>query len=238
MARGTKRGKEGDELASYCRAIRRYPPLKREEEHLLAVRARRGDSAAVHELVRHNLGLVVGVAFKQRRGTLRLDDLVQEGNLGLMRAVEKFDPCAGTRFSTYAVWWIRAYVGRHLSEARSAVRPRSGTVAMQDVSLDAAVGDADVTLLELLEDDGAGPEASCLAADSDRSVAAALAKVRKRLGGVGWDIVRDRLQQDVPATLAEIGQRWSVSRERARQIEVQTKQFLAGYLEPLDREAA
>ncbi len=203
---------------------------------MLAVR---GDATAKQKLVRHNLALVVAIARKQRRGTVRLDDLVQEGNVGLMRAAEKFDPHAGTRFSTYAVWWIRAYVGRYLKEARSTVRPRSGEAAQPDFSLDAAVGEnGDVTHLELLEDDGVGPEGCYLSAESDRAVRAALAKVRKRIGQLGWEILHDRLQQDSPKTLEEIGKRWGVSRERVRQVEVKTRRFLNGYLEPVSREVA
>ncbi len=236
-ARGSSR--EFDELSYYLRAVRNHPPLAREEEHALALRAAQGDASAKQKLVRHNLALVVVVARKQRRGTVRLDDLVQEGNVGLMRAVEKFDPHAGTRFSTYAVWWIRAYVGKHLKEARSTVRPRSGEVARTDVSLDAAIGeDGDVTYLELLEDDGVGPEGCYLSAESDRVVRDALAKVRKRIGVLGWDILHDRLQQDSPKTLEEIGKRWGVSRERVRQVEVKTREFLNGYLEPVGREVA
>ena len=103
---GIQRGsKEFEELAPYLKAVRDYPPLTRDEEHALAVRARKGEVSAKQKLVRHNLAFVVAIARKQRRGTVRLDDLIQEGNVGLMRAVEKFDPHAGTRFSTYAVWW-------------------------------------------------------------------------------------------------------------------------------------
>src|SRR5919108_6002565 len=120
-------------LAPYLDAIRAFPPLAREEEHALALRARLGDAPAQQKLVRHNLAFVIAFARRQRRGGVRLDDLVQEGNMGLLRAVEKFDPHAGTRFLTYAGWWIRAHVGRYLKEARSAVRPRSGAVAQADV---------------------------------------------------------------------------------------------------------
>ncbi len=160
MKTGTQRGgREFDELAPYLKAVRDFPPLSREEEHAAAVRARRGEVAAKQKLVRHNLAFVVAIARKQRRGTVRLDDLIQEGNVGLMRAVEKFDPGAGTRFSTYAVWWIRAYVGKYLKEARSTVRPQSGTVAQADMSLDSAVDeDGETTHLERIEDDGPGPE--------------------------------------------------------------------------------
>jgi RNA polymerase primary sigma factor len=236
----TQRGsREFDELAPYLKAVRDFPPLSREEEHTAAVRARRGETAAKQKLVRHNLAFVVAIARKQRRGTVRLDDLIQEGNVGLMRAVEKFDPGAGTRFSTYAVWWIRAYVGKYLKEARSTVRPQSGTVAQPDMSLDSAVDeDGETTHLERIEDDGPGPEELYLQTEGDRDVRDALGKVRKRIGELGWDIVHNRLEQDQPRTLEEIGKRWGVSRERVRQVELKTKQFLERYLTPEERDAA
>jgi DNA-directed RNA polymerase sigma subunit (sigma70/sigma32) len=111
-----------DDLARYLQAIRKCPPLSRADEHALAARARVGDVAAKQKLVRHNLAFVVAYARKHCRGAVRLDDLVQEGSVGLLRAVEKFDPDAGTRFLTYAAWWIRAHVGTYLREARSVVR--------------------------------------------------------------------------------------------------------------------
>jgi RNA polymerase primary sigma factor len=206
--------------------------LTREEEHDVAIRARRGDVAARQKLVRHNLALVVSVVMHQRRGSVLLDDLVQEGNLGLLRAAEKFDPHAGTRFSTYAAWWIRAYVGKYLKEARSTVRPRSGTVAQPDLSLDAPVSDeGDVTFVERVEDEGPGPEDACVASDADRGVRDSLAKVRRRVGELGWDIIHSRLGREAPDTLEQIGRRWGVSRERVRQVEVSTRQFLARHLE-------
>jgi RNA polymerase primary sigma factor len=214
---GIQRGsREFEELAPYLKAVRDYPPLTRDEEHAYALKARKGEVSAKQKLVRHNLAFVVAIARKQRRGTVRLDDLIQEGNVGLMRAVEKFDPHAGTRFSTYAVWWIRAYVGKYLKEARSTVRPQSGTVAQPDLSLDSYIDeDGDVSHLERIEDD-------------------ALGKVRKRIGELGWDIIHNRLQQDSPKTLEEIGKRWGVSRERVRQVELKTKQFLQRYLEGVE----
>ena len=93
-------------LAPYLQAARGLAPLSPEAQRALAIRARRGDAAARDELVRRHLPLVVAFARKQRRGTIRLEELVQEGNLGLLRAVEKYDPYAGTRFSTYARRWI------------------------------------------------------------------------------------------------------------------------------------
>ena len=231
--------KEFEELAPYLKAVRDYPPLTRDDEHTLAIRARKGDVTAKQKLVRHNLAFVVAIARKQRRGTVRLDDLIQEGNVGLMRAVEKFDPHAGTRFSTYAVWWIRAYIGKYLKEARSTVRPQSGTVAQPDLSLDSAIDEeGDATHLERIEDDGPGPEDTYLTEEGNREVRDALGKVRKRIGELGWDIVHNRLEQDQPRTLEEIGKRWGVSRERVRQVELKTKQFLHRYLQPVERDAA
>jgi len=225
-------------LAPYLDAIRAFPPLSRKEEHALALRARLGDAAAKQKLVRHNLAFVIAFARKQRRGGVRLDDLVQEGNVGLLRAVDKFDPHAGTRFLTYAGWWIRAHIGKYLKEARSSVRPQSGTVAQADVALDAAVGDEDDTaLVDRLEDTAPGPEATCFAAERDRAVRASVARLRRRIGEMGWDIVCHRLANDSPRTLDEIGKAWGLSRERARQVEARTKHILQRNLAPVQEDA-
>jgi RNA polymerase primary sigma factor len=208
--------------------------LTRDEEHELAVRARGGDVRARDELVRANLPLVIAMARKPQRGSIRLEELVQEGSLGLLRAVEKFDPQAGTRFSTYAVWWIRAYLWKYLKQARSAVRPRSGTAALADFSLDSALGeDGDASYLDLVEDDEPTPDERYAATESDRQLSASLEQVRGRIGELGWDIIRTRLEQDPPDTLEQIGRRWGLSRERVRQVEAKTKQFLRGHLAAL-----
>jgi len=192
----------------------------------VAMRARAGDVRAKQQLARHNLAFVVAIARRQRLGAVRLDDVIQEGNVGLMRAIEKFDPHAGTRFSTYAIWWIRAFVGRHLRADRSAVRPRSGTVAQADLSLDLPSGDDGTTHLELLVDAGESAEARFFAAERDSGVRLALPRLRKRLGELGWSILHERLLQDAPRTLAEVGASRGVSRERVRQVEARTKRYL------------
>jgi RNA polymerase primary sigma factor len=219
------------DLDRYAAAIRAHPPLRRDEERALALRARGGDRSAAQKLVRHNLAFVVSIAAKQKLGTVSIHDVIQEGSLGLIRALDKFDPDSGNRFCTYAVWWIRAYIGKYLKQARSSVRPRSGTVALEDLSLDVPVSeDTDVTFGDQVEDERPGAEHQLVEAEGDRLVRSALARVRKRVGELGWDVIHGRLATDDPATLDEIAGRHGLSRERVRQVELKTTKFLRGYL--------
>ncbi len=104
-----------DPLQRYLAEIRRYPLLTREEEKALAIRYREhADVDAAYKLITGNLRLVVMIAREYQRATRNLLDLVQEGNIGLMEAVKKFDPYRGIRFPSYAVWWVRAYIIRYL----------------------------------------------------------------------------------------------------------------------------
>lgn len=195
------------------------------------MRARAGEAAARQKLVRHHLALVATVVRRHYRGTAPLDDLVQEGSVGLLRAAEKFDPDAGVRFMTYAVWWIRAYAGKYARESSSSVRRRAGEVAQRDLSLDAPAGDADAEgSLHQLMDDAPGPEERTAAAERRARVRETLRRLHARLGPVARDIVHDRLQHPSPATLQEIGERWGMSQERVLQIEVTTKQLLHRHL--------
>jgi RNA polymerase sigma factor (sigma-70 family) len=109
-------------LAVYLREISRIRLLTREEEHDLARRARAGDEAAKQRLIEANLRLVVQVARRYLNRGLPLSDLIEEGNIGLLRAVDKFEPERGLRFSTYAVWWIRQAVARALANQARTIR--------------------------------------------------------------------------------------------------------------------
>ena len=100
-----------DPLQAYMREISRYDLLTPEEEQDLAKRFQdQGDAAAAYKLVTANLRLVAKIAFKYRRFYKNVLDLIQEGNIGLMKAVQKFDPYRGVRLSTYARYWIQAYI--------------------------------------------------------------------------------------------------------------------------------
>jgi len=102
--------KQAGPFERYMRRVRNISPLSREEEHELALRVREGDQDAADRLVEANLRFVVAVALQYRRYGIPVAELLAEGNLGLMMAVKKFDPERGTRFVTYAGYWIRAYV--------------------------------------------------------------------------------------------------------------------------------
>ncbi|MCB0344006.1 MAG: RNA polymerase factor sigma-32 [Bdellovibrionales bacterium] len=104
-----------DPLDSYLSEIKHIPTLSREEEHALALRFKeQGDKLAGYKLVMANLRLVVMVAKEYQRNFRNILDLVQEGNIGLLEAVKKYDPYRGIRFPSYAVYWVRAYMLRYL----------------------------------------------------------------------------------------------------------------------------
>jgi RNA polymerase sigma factor (sigma-70 family) len=221
-------------------------------------------------LVRANLRLVIALARRFKGRGLELPDLIQEGNLGLLKAVERFDPSRGFRFSTYAAWWIRQAITRGLADRGRPVRlpvhahetlaklrwvelelwqtlgrdpsedelaERLGVrlerlreirQASEDVaSLDAPVGaDGDGTLGTLVADLSARDPATT-AADDDtrRAVLAAVARLEEREREVLE--LRFGLHGGEPCTLEEIGQRYGVTRERIRQIELRGLRKLA-----------
>src|SRR5271166_2581887 len=111
-----------DSLRLYLRAIGRVPLLSAEEEVALAKRIERGDMAAKQHMVEANLRLVVSIAKSYVGRGLTLLDLIQEGSLGLIRAVEKFDYRRGYKFSTYATWWVRQAVTRSLADKGRTIR--------------------------------------------------------------------------------------------------------------------
>jgi RNA polymerase sigma-32 factor len=112
-----------DGLDHYMVRIKNFPLLNREEEHDLAIRYRQeGDLQAAHRLICSNLRFVVKIAQEYRHYRMKLLDLIQEGNIGLMMAVKKFDPDRGVRLISYAVWWIRAYIQSYIIKTWSLVK--------------------------------------------------------------------------------------------------------------------
>jgi RNA polymerase sigma-32 factor len=121
MNRGS-RAIAADSFKVYLSEIGEHPLLSAEEERSLARAYAAGDTRAAHRLITANLRFVVKVAYEYRSYGLSVSDLVQEGNIGLMKAVQKFDPERGIRFISYAVWWIRAYVQNHILRSYSLVK--------------------------------------------------------------------------------------------------------------------
>ncbi len=111
-----------DAIRSYLSEIGKIPLLTREEEVILAKRIEGGGEEAVQLLTTANLRLVVSIAKKYSKSNLELLDLIQEGNIGLMRAVEKFDYTKGFKFSTYATWWIRQAITRAIADQARTIR--------------------------------------------------------------------------------------------------------------------
>jgi RNA polymerase sigma-32 factor len=110
-------------LESYLTQINQFPLLTQEEEFKLATRYRKdNDIEAAQKLITSNLRFVVKVAFEYKSYGVKLLDLIQEGNIGLMMAVKKFDPYKGYRFISYAIWWIRAYIQNFIIKTWSLVK--------------------------------------------------------------------------------------------------------------------
>jgi len=114
---------ETDGLKIYLSQIEHYPVLSRKDENELAVRYRdKNDAKAGQMLITSNLRFVIKVALGYRNYGVRLMDLIQEGNIGLMKAVERYDPDKGYRLISYAIWWIRAYIQNYIIRSWSLVK--------------------------------------------------------------------------------------------------------------------
>ena len=270
-----------DPMAAYMRETRRYPLLTPDEEKELAVRlVEHGDTAAARRLIEANLRLVVKIAYEYRRAHKNLLDLVQEGNIGLIQAVGKFDPYRGVKLSSYAAFWIRAYIlkfilnnwrlvkigttqaqrklffnlrkerekleqlGFHPSSAMLAERldvPEKEVIEMErrlaapEASLDAPLGSGDDdgvrTRLDYLPDEGDRPDRAVAQSEFSSLLKGKLEEFAKTLEGREQTIFRERWLTEDPLTLQEIGDRYQVSRERARQLEKRMLDRLKKYLE-------
>ena len=118
----TRKNDDSNILSMYLKEINRIPLLTREEENNIARKAVAGDQIAKDKLVRANLRFVVNVAKKYQNQGLPLDDLISEGNIGLINAIEKYDPDKGYHFISYAVWWIRQAILKAVYEKSRMIR--------------------------------------------------------------------------------------------------------------------
>ncbi len=196
----------------YLRDIGRQHLLTREEEVELARRSREGDERARRRLVSANLRFVVSIAKRYRHSGLSLGDLVNEGNLGLLRAAARYDETRGVRFVSYAAWWVR----QAIIQAILASRDPPGPGGKARVSIDEPLG-AGLPLREVLPDERSEPpERRILDSDLRDAIDSSLTDLPEREERVlrlyfGLDGGR-------PLALGELGEHLGVTRERARQI--------------------
>ena len=260
-----------DSLSIYLREIERFPILKRDAEYALAVRYREhNDLEAAKALVTSNLRFVVKVAGEYRGVGFKMHDLIQEGNIGLMMAVKKFDPYRGIRLLSYAIHWIRAYIHNFIMKSWSIVKIGtteaqrvlfsklrglcSSSINSKEIADSLNVKESEVTSMEerlanpdvsldapLFDDSGQSGIDFCEdSRPNQEELLSALReseglrnKVGKALAGLSEKelyIAEKRLMADEPVTLQDIGNKFGVSRERARQIEAATIKKLKAHL--------
>ncbi len=229
-----------DNLNSYIAGINKYPLLTTEEEFGLAERYfKHKEIDAAHRLVTANLRFVVKIAYEYRNYGCRLADLIQEGNIGLMMAVKKFNPHKGFRLITYAAWWIRAYMQDFILKTKGLVRHATKELKrrlfyrkdpltessvpdaefLADISLDSTIADDRTTRLDMLR--APAPElADAVSSVEEEAIvrsevngALAVLNNRERL------VVEKRLMADEPLSLQAVGDMLGITRERVRQIE-------------------
>lgn len=268
-----------DPLRLYMEGVRRYPLLTPEAEADLATRFKAsGDPKLAHEMVTANLRLVVKIANEYRSHWTNLLDLIQEGNVGLMQAVKRFDPLRGVRLSSYAQYWIRAYIiyyllanfrlvkigttqaqrklffqlqrareqllamgitpapkllAEKLEVTEQEVREMSVRLDSPEVSLSAPPSDSDSPgLMGTLRSNAASPEEDVGVEEIRARLSEALRKFGEALTDererVLWS---ERMLTEEPATLADIGARFNISRERARQLEERLKRRVRAFLQ-------
>jgi RNA polymerase sigma-32 factor len=270
-----------DPMSVYMAETRRYPLLSPEEEHALATRlVEHNDTAAARKLVEANLRLVVKIAYEYRRAHRNLLDLVQEGNIGLIQAVAKFDPYRGVKLSSYAAFWIRAYILKfilnnwrlvkigttqaqrklffNLRKEREKLEqmgfqattkllaekldvPEREVIDMErrlaapEASLDAPLGNGDDgdgarTRLDYMPG-GDRPDQQYAQTEFSELLKSKLEAFSATLEGREQTIFRERWLTEDPQTLQEIGDKYAISRERARQLEKRMLDRLKKYLE-------
>lgn len=273
-----------DPLKKYLSEVSRYPVLTREEELEISTKVfKEKDRAAAQKLAISNLKLVVKIALEYYNTYLNILDLIQEGNVGLLHAVKKYNPYKGTKFSTYASFWIRAYILKYIMDSWSLVKvgttqgqrklfyrlnkekqklealgvypaPKllartldvkeeevedmEKRLAYTDISLEAPVHDeSDDTIMDMMK---SGENVEEVVAEQEKSeiLAKKVAEFKKTLNDKELFIFEQRIMAEEPFTLQEIGARFSISRERVRQIENRVikkfKERFKGEIEDLD----
>jgi RNA polymerase sigma factor (sigma-70 family) len=208
-----------DTLTTYMAGVGKYPLLTKEEEQKLAREGRR------NELVQANLRLVVHIAKRYHNKGVSISDLIQEGNIGLIKAAEKFDVERNLRFSTYATWWIKQGILRALNKAYK-TKPETLVDGSTPGLLGKGEGGAEIScLVECIADDYDLLE-DIIAFEIRNKVDEAVKRLIDKGLLSNKDVTAFRARVYLEKTLDEIGQELELTRERIRQIEVNVKERL------------
>ena len=229
-------------ISAYFKEISNFNPLTREEEQQLGRKIARGNNKALEELVKHNLKYVVSIATMYCGDRISLKDLINEGNIGLIKAAQKFDPDRKVKFITYASWWIRQSIMRAIANAATVRIPvnQKGLKKMEikgqelesivrvhraPFSFDNPVRDLiDTSYLNSIQENGSfSLEVGLTKEDLNSEITGLLKEFPSR----DALILKLRFGFDGPQlTLDEIGKIFKLSRERVRQIEKKAKDKL------------
>jgi RNA polymerase primary sigma factor len=224
----------------YLKQIENIPVLTREEEEVCATKASKGDKREKEKLIVSNLRFVVSIAVKYQNLGLPLMDLINEGNMGLLRAVEKFDVTKGFKFISYARWWIRHFILKAIFEQSTSIKlplkyatqlskrsdqEDSETVQRlkkiyRPVSLDQKLSEDNNsdTIMDLVDDSKYDlPEKMAI----EENLKEIIDEVMTKLKPIERDVISRHfgLNGKRPLTLKEIGERYNLTKERIRQIE-------------------
>ena len=276
-------------LSNYLNEIKKFPMLSAEKEYTLATRLNvHGDTEAAHQLVTSHLRLVAKLAMGYKGYGLPITDIISEGNVGLMQAVQKFDPEKGFRLATYALWWVKAAMQEYILRSWSLVK--IGTTAVQkklffnlrraknqiqayedgdlnpenlekiskqlnvpekevvnmnrrmagaDPSLNAKVSSDDGTLTEWqdwLVEESPNQEEEFAEQEEDGIRKELISESLKVLNKRELDIIQTRRLEETPTTLEELSEKYDISRERVRQIEVRALEKIKEEIENLMQE--
>ena len=276
-------------LSNYLNEIKKFPMLSAEKEYTLATRLNvHGDTEAAHQLVTSHLRLVAKLAMGYKGYGLPITDIISEGNVGLMQAVQKFDPEKGFRLATYALWWVKAAMQEYILRSWSLVK--IGTTAVQkklffnlrkaknqiqayedgdlnpenlekiskqlnvpekevvnmnrrmagaDPSLNAKVSSDDGTLTEWqdwLVEESPNQEEEFAEQEEDGIRKELISESLKVLNERELDIIQTRRLEETPTTLEELSEKYDISRERVRQIEVRALEKIKEEIENLMQE--